>query len=106
MTTDQTAIALNACTRTVQAVTALLGALDDLEAIQEQLLGAGINLVDYQAAIEGTPEHPTGGIAHCASTTYKNILSAFVPHIIGNLKEYPDGDPIELGWNSLQKARL
>ena len=100
MSINQTSIVLDSCTRIVAAVTQLCDALDALESIQEQLVGAVIDLADFEAAIANG-----GGIRHCSPATYKDILSAFVPHIISDLKAYPDGDPIQFGWDALQKAR-
>jgi hypothetical protein len=100
MAINQTSVALDSCTKIVTAVTQLLDALDDLEAIAEQLAGAAIDLETFEAEIEAGD-----GISHCDAATYKTIVSAFAPAIVTALKADYDGSPTMQGWASFQKAR-
>lgn len=101
MPVDQKEIAINACYNVVRNASKLLAALDELESINEQLVSSGIDIANYITDIESDSR-----IKHCESSTFKNILSAFTPHIVTELKAYYDGSPTQQGWVAFQKARI
>jgi hypothetical protein len=102
MAINQEAIVSDAVTKLVAAVSSICDSLDAIEAIQEQLSQqpAPIDLEDFEALIEAG-----AGIQHCDAATYKNILSAFAPHVVTELKAYYDGSPTQQGWAAFMKAR-
>lgn len=100
MPIDQTAVVINACTETVRVVNLLMESIDKLAAIKEQIEGAGIDLADFEAAINAAP-----AIQHCGPLTFKNIISVFAPNIVAALKADYEGTPTEQGWVAMQKAR-
>ena len=100
MAIDQKDIALNACTKIVQAASQMLDALDGLEAISEQLTAAAIDLAAFEADIS-----VGSGIKHCDPATYKNIL-IFQAGIVSAMKALYDGSPTQQAWAGFQKARL
>ncbi len=100
MAINQTNIVLDTCTKTVNAVTRILDALNELEALQEQLSAANIDLTKFTADIEAA-----SGIEHCEATTYANILSAFAPAVPTSLKALYSGTPTQQAWAGFMKAR-
>lgn len=100
MAVNQTTVALNACTKISNATTAILAALDDLEAVAEQLTAAGITLADYDDAIS-----KGSGVAQADGNTYQYIATACAPEIVQALKAYYSGSPTQQAWAAMQKAR-
>jgi hypothetical protein len=97
---DQSSIALNSCVQVVTSVTQICDALDKIEAIQEELSGADIDLADFSAQIEAS-----GATKHCDAATFKNIIADFAPQIYVALKAYYSGTPTQQGFAAFQKAR-
>lgn len=100
MAINQKQIAIDTCSKIVGSTNKLLDALDELEKISEQIVGANINLSDYENDI--SISHP---IMHAASSTYKNILTAFAPSIKTGLLALYDGSPTQQGWAAFQAVR-
>jgi hypothetical protein len=100
MAINQTEIALDACKEVVNRATQITEALDALEAVQEQLTAADIDLADYTVAIEAS-----GDTQHCDAATYKNILGYFAADIVAHAQAYYSGTPTQQEWVALQKAR-
>jgi len=100
MAINQTAVALNACTKISSATTALLDALDELEAVSEQLTAAGITLANYDDAIAAG-----GGIAQADGNTFQYVAGACQAEIVRALKAYYSGSPTQQAWAAMQKVR-
>lgn len=99
MAIDQTSIAISICELAVGSVSSICDSLNTLEELQEQLVGANINLADFEAAIAATQD-----IKHCDAATYKNILADFAPQIVTAMKAFYSGTPTQQLWAAFMKA--
>jgi len=99
MAIDQKDIAINSCIEIVKDASALLKALDSLEALNEQLAAAAIDISDYVANIEADSR-----IKHCDAATFKNILT-MATDVVTHLKANYTGTPTQQAWAAFQKAR-
>ena len=100
MAINQTDVARAATEKLVIEVTKLLTSLDTIEAIQESIAGAAIDLATYETEFESIAE-----LRHCNTATYKDVLNIFVPQIKVALSAYYSGTPTQQAWSALMKVR-
>jgi thiazole synthase ThiGH ThiG subunit len=101
MAVNQTDVALNACSKIVDGVGRLLKAVDDLEAIAEQISKSNITLSAFDAGIGNG-----SGICQASGVTYQAVLMDVQPEIVRALKAFTSTVESGVkGWVLLQKVR-
>ena len=75
MAIDQTDVALNLASKTVDATVKFLGAIEAIQSLEDQRAAAGLTLTDYDAAFE------TSGIKHMDGAALNAILNTSIPAI-------------------------